>query len=353
VLQARGAAIAQKLAAEAPVGTKLAARVLLKPDWTGVAQGLGGGPVLVRNGKAVFRSNEAFDMQRLLARAPRSAVGQLADGRVLLVTVDGGRAGYSIGLSNFELALALQRLGAVRAMALAPDAAAETAFDGSLLSRPSGREQPVADALSLLYYGVYAPPPAAAVFSPNGDGAGDAETLSYKLVRRADVRASLVGPDGVERVVDEGPRDPGLYRFPFTGSDAAGLALPEGAWRWTVRATDETGAASSAEQLFSYDLTLGAIRVAPALLDLRRPGATLAVTAQLARAAELKLQIETAGGVVVATVAARAAAGRGEIAWDGKLAGGSPAPAGRYVAHLFATSAVGTSDLTAPFTVRR
>jgi hypothetical protein len=57
--------------------------------------------------------------------------------------------------------------------------------------------------------------------------------------------------------------------------------------------------------------------------------------------------------VGVATVATRAAAGRGEIAWDGKLAGGSPAPAGRYVAHLFATSAVGTSDLTAPFTVRR
>jgi hypothetical protein len=353
VLQARGTTVAQKLTAEAPVGTSLTARLILKPEWTGVAQALGGGPLLVKSGKAIFRSNEAFEPAQLLARTARAAVGQLADGRVLLVTVDGGRPGYSIGFSNFELALALQRLGAVWAMALAPDRDAALAFDGSLLSRPAGSEQPVADALSVMYYGVYAAPPAVPVFSPNGDAVGETQALSYKLVRRSMVRATLVGPDAVARVVDEGPREPGTYRFPFAATDATGAPLPEGAWRWTVSATDDTGASSTAERTFSYDLTLGSIGVVPALLQLSKKGAALTVTAQLTRAAELRLQIETPQGTLVATVTGRAQAGAAEVAWDGRLAGGAVAPSGRYVARLFATGAAGTSDLQVPFSIRR
>lgn len=355
VLQARGTTIAQKLTAEAPVGTAVTTRLILKPEWTGVAQALGGGPVLVKNGKAIFRSNEAFEPNQLLPRAPRSAVGQLADGRILLVTVDGDQPGYSIGLSNFELALALQRLGATWAMALAPDDAAAMAFDGTLLSRPSGREQPVADALSVMYYGVYAPPPTTAVYSPNGDGVGETQQLAYKLVRKANVRATLTGPDGVVRVVDEGPRDSGWYRFPFNGTDlVTGAVLPEGAWRWSVAITDETGAPSTADRTFSYDKTLGSIRVAPTLVRVRKTGGTLTASAQLTRPADLTLRIETVPGTVVATVAGgRRAAGDAAVTWNGRLAGGGLAPSGRYVARLVATGAAGTSDLQAPFTVRR
>lgn len=333
VLQARGATVAQKLAAEAPVGTAATARLILVPDWAGVTQALGGGPLLVKNGKAIFRSNEAFDPAPLLQRTARSAVGQLADGRVLLVTADGGRPGYSIGLSNFELALALQRLGATWAMALAPDRDAAMAFDGALLSRPAAREQPVADALSVMYYGVYAPPPVVT---------GKTQTLSYKLVRPSTVQAALVGPDGAVRVVDVGPRDPGVYSFPFPGTDPS---LPEGAWRWSVSATDDTGASSTADRSFSYDLTLGSIQADS------RNGA-LAVTAQLTRPAALKLQIETPAGTVVATVSGKGQTGAATVDWDG-WAAGAPAPAGRYVAHLFATGAAGTSDLQVAFSVPR
>ena len=67
----------------------------------------GGGPVLVRAGKPVFRANEQFTPDQLLARTARTAVGQLADGRLLLVTVDGAQPGYSAGVTNFELALEL------------------------------------------------------------------------------------------------------------------------------------------------------------------------------------------------------------------------------------------------------
>jgi exopolysaccharide biosynthesis protein len=351
VLQARGTTIAQKLTTEAPEGTPVTARLILKPEWTGVTQAIGGGPILVKNGKAIFRSNEAFEPSGLLPRTARSAIGQLADGRILLVAVDGAQPGYSVGLSNFELALAMQRLGASWAMALAPAQASALAFDGTLLSSPA-REQPAAEALSVLYYGVYAPQLANAVVSPNGDGVGESQTLAYKLVRKANVRATLTGPDGVARVVDEGAREPGVYRFPFTGADATGAALPEGAWRWAIAATDETGAASGADRSFSLDKTLASIRVAPQTMRVKKSGGTLTVGTELSRAATLTLQIETPLGVVVDTVTERAGAGPATATWDGIAAGG-PVRSGRYVARLIAASSVGTSDLQAPFSVRR
>ena len=79
---------------------------------------LGGGPVLVKNGKAVFRSLEDFTNDQVASRAPRAGVGQLADGRIVLVAVDGNQPGYSAGMTSFELAQTLQRLGAVTAAAV-------------------------------------------------------------------------------------------------------------------------------------------------------------------------------------------------------------------------------------------
>ena len=57
VLMAAGGAAA-KLRAEAAVGAPVVVRLGLQPTWTGMAEALGGGPVLVRAGKPVFRSLE-------------------------------------------------------------------------------------------------------------------------------------------------------------------------------------------------------------------------------------------------------------------------------------------------------
>src|SRR5262249_8968625 len=83
VLQATGSAVAT-LQAEAKAGTSVSARLVLQPTWDGIGWGLGGGPVLVRDGKAVFRSGEDFTDALLADRAPRAGVGQLADGRIIL-----------------------------------------------------------------------------------------------------------------------------------------------------------------------------------------------------------------------------------------------------------------------------
>src|SRR5207237_6225754 len=94
--------------------------------------------VIVRDGKPVFRANEDFSALQLSPRSPRTAVGQRADGRILLVAVDGRQPGYSVGMTNFELALAMMQLGCVTASALDSGDSTTMAFDGQLLNRPSG-----------------------------------------------------------------------------------------------------------------------------------------------------------------------------------------------------------------------
>ncbi|HVR12397.1 MAG TPA: hypothetical protein VMS41_01350, partial [Gaiellaceae bacterium] len=71
VLVARGNAAA-KLEAEALPGTVVTLRLILQPDWSVVSDAIGGGPILVRDGVAVFRSNEAFTTSQLAPRGPRT-----------------------------------------------------------------------------------------------------------------------------------------------------------------------------------------------------------------------------------------------------------------------------------------
>ena len=242
VLVARGAQ-AGFLSAEAPVGSKVAILLTLTPPWTNVPQALGGGPLIVRGGKPVYRAFETFTSEQLVFRSARAGVGQTADGRIVLVVADGRQPGYSAGLTNFELALTMMRLGCVTASALDPGGSATMAFDGKLLSRPSdsGRERAVADALGLFYYGVYAPPLASKVLPATGSVA-----LSYKLVRPAAVTATLNGPGGAVVQLDSGARAPGSYRLNWT---AAGQ--PVGAWTFRVTADDDQGRHSVAERDFT------------------------------------------------------------------------------------------------------
>jgi hypothetical protein len=103
VLVARGAQ-AGFLSAEAPVGANVTVLLTLTPPWANVLEAVGGGPIVVREGKPVYRSLEGFTTDQLAYRHPRTGVGQTADGRILLVAVDGRQPGYSTGLTNFELA---------------------------------------------------------------------------------------------------------------------------------------------------------------------------------------------------------------------------------------------------------
>ena len=180
------------------MGTTVTFRLILQPDWAVVADAIGGGPVLVRDGVPVYRANEAFTISQIAPRNPRSAVGQLADGGILLVVVDGRQSGYSVGMTNFEMAQTLVRLGAVRGMGLDSGGSSTLAFEGAVLNRPSdgqgsGRSRPRSCCSTSVSMH---PRRAETVVSPNGDGVGEEQALAYKVVRPSNVDATLTAPDG-------------------------------------------------------------------------------------------------------------------------------------------------------------
>lgn len=238
VLVGRGAGGAGRLAEETALGMTVTVRLVLTPDWSGMADAIGPGPVLVRDGRPIFRANELFTIDHLASRRGRTAVGQLADGRIVLVAVDGRERGYSVGMTNFDLALTMSRLGAVNAIALDTGAPATVAFDGAPLNGARRWREPSVDvSLNVFYYGVYAFPPA-----PVSGG----QALAYRVARPSNAVARLIAPNGAERVLDAGFRTPGIYRFSWGASGE-----PSGTWRFVVEATDDLGRPSRAERSFT------------------------------------------------------------------------------------------------------
>jgi hypothetical protein len=352
VLVARGSS-ASKLVAEAPVGTTVTARLTFNVDWSAVTDAIGGGPVLLRAGKPVFRANEGFSAGQLAPRNPRTAVGQRADGRIILVAVDGRQPGYSVGMTNFELALTMMRLGCVTASGLDAGGSTTMAFDGELLNRPSdGAERPVAEALLVTYYGVYVPFAGTSVVSPNGDGVGERQTFAYKLVRQSNVSATLIAPDGSTRPVDSGDRAPGTYKFTWPGTRPGGSVEAEGKWRFNVSATDTTGQSSSADRLFTLNQTLANLTLNTTSTTVR---AGVRGTVTLAHPAKVVVTIQTATGIIVRRLARGVdlQPGTYSYGWNGRRDSGARAFGGRYVFRVSATNEFGTVDLPKPFTARR
>jgi hypothetical protein len=347
VLVGRGVNGAGRLATEAPVGSNVTVRLVLTPDWGGIVDAIGGGPLLVRDGRAIFRANEVFTIDQLVPRQPRSAIGQTADGGIILATVDGRRPGWSVGMTSFEMALMLRRLGAVTASGLDGGGSATMAFEGRLLNRPSdpGGERAVAESLNVFYYGVHVPELGENVVSPNGDGVAERQTFSYKIVRPSTVNARLVAPDGSQVPVDVGDRPTvGTYRFPPWTPPAL-----EGVWRFLVDSTDDLGRASTAERAFVVNNTLSSL-VVP---NVRRRS-TVRAGFTLSRPASVRVTILTANGAALRGLPARQLpAGAQTAAWNGRSTYGSLVRAGRYQLRITAVNDVGTVSLTAPFAITR
>jgi hypothetical protein len=330
VLVARGTQ-APHLSAEAPVGTTVELRPTLTPNWSGMTSAIGGGPLLVSAGKPVFRSRESFGDPVLNQRTARSAVGQLADGRILLVTVEGGGFSYSGGMTNYELALAFVHLGARTAMGLGSGTSAAMAFEGSPLTRAD--QQPISDALVFSYNGVFAAPPSSTTLSPNGDGIDDVETFSYKLVRPSQVTASVVG-SGTAHVLAQTAQQPGVYQVQWDGQGAS-----EGNWHFTVSAVDDLGRATTADRTFALNDTLGALQVTP-----RDSGLTTAF--QLAHPASVTVTLEKPNGIVVATIVSKKLdAVPQSFTYSGRTAG--------YRVRVVAVNSIGKATLVAPVGARR
>lgn len=354
VLMARGTA-AQKLAAEAVVDQPLVVRVLLQPDWAGVTQAIGGGPVLVRNGGPVFRPYEEFTTEQMLPRQPRTAVGQRADGSLVIVAVDGRSPAYSTGLTNFELARAMARLGCVTASALDAGGSTTMAFEGEVLNRPSDPEgeRAVSEGLFVLYEGVHAPAAEQPVIALNGITTGARQELAYKVVRPSTVSATLVAPDRSVTFSELLPREPGTYRYSFD-SQTFGAEPQQGRWHWVVNSTDDQGRQSAIDRGFWVNGTLSSLSTSPAVLRAGATSAMLSIEVGIASRARVKVTIESPAGAVVRTlVRGTLNPGGFTYAWDGKDATRTLVHSGAYVARVTTENAYGPMELEERFTVKR
>jgi hypothetical protein len=117
-----------------------------------------GGPRLLRDGRPdITAAAEGFDWPEDpgffyrfgLRRNPRTLAGVKSDGRLLLVTVEGRRPGYSAGASFEESAAVMAALGADAAVNLDGGGSTGLTLGSGLLTWPSDAtgERPIADAL--------------------------------------------------------------------------------------------------------------------------------------------------------------------------------------------------------------
>ena len=138
-------------------GTRVTAAVGLEPvddlprnPWRDAEDILGGGPKLVTAGRIdITGKREKVAAAFVTDRHPRSAIASLADGRVLLLVVDGRQPELSVGMSLDELARVLIELGAVEAMNLDGGGSTTMVVKGGIVNRPSDPtgERPVSDAI--------------------------------------------------------------------------------------------------------------------------------------------------------------------------------------------------------------
>jgi hypothetical protein len=343
VIQARGF-WRGRLLTEAPVGTQITVQLRIPGFPSDAADGIGGGPVLVRNGNPVWRAGEGFALSHLNGRHPRTAVGQLADGRILMVVAD-GRSSISRGLSNWELAQQMARLGAVTAMGLDGGGSSTLSFNGRVLNRPSdGSPRAVAGGLFLFYHGIYAPRASRQLITPNGDAISERTSLSAKVVRPSVLDLKLVRPNGTVAWRSRRGSQPGTFRK-VVGSPV----MPDGVWRWVVEATENaSGRVSTMTRSFKVNRTLGHLRLSRERLTVvPRRTTRVFVSAVLKRQATLGVAVLTRSGQV-RKILYQGPRGRGKHvwSWDGRGTAGVLVPGGTYVIRIRATNTFGTLTLT-------
>ena len=153
---APGAAPSGSAAGAAPSGSADAAPAQGTPTLV-----LGSGPRLLRGGRvAVAASAEGFDPPQapsffrsfVAGRNPRTLAGVRPDGTLLLVTVDGGRPGWSVGMTLTEAARLMRSLGATDALNLDGGGSSTMIVRGEVVNRPSDRvgERPVSNGVFVM-----------------------------------------------------------------------------------------------------------------------------------------------------------------------------------------------------------
>ena len=143
--------------ARAAVSTTLRAGAR-RVEPTALEAAVGGGPRLLRGGRMALGSvaegfgAPSFFQSFVASRNPRTLAGVRADGKLLLVTVDGRRRGFSAGVTLAEAARVMRSLGARDALNLDGGGSTTMTAGRRVVNRPSdpGGERAVSDGLFVL-----------------------------------------------------------------------------------------------------------------------------------------------------------------------------------------------------------
>jgi len=190
-----------------------------------------------------------------------------------------------------------------------------------------------------------------ATISPNGDGAADTATISYTMNATATVTATLLDASGVQ-LADLAPPirlAAGVHSFAFDG-----LGQPDGRYTVVIGAVGTDGASVTQPLEIGISRVLGPASLAPSVFTPNGDGAgdELTVSFQLGAPASVRVRVLREGAWVATPFAGPLEAGAGTVEWDGSKRVGN-ARDGTYTAVLEVTDAVGTSQVTLPFTLDR
>jgi exopolysaccharide biosynthesis protein len=120
--------------------------------WTlgrpGILDAVGGTPILVQDGQVVVTPACSSSLCR---SNPRTGIGVRADGKIILVVVDGRRKRWSVGPTLFGFARIMKDLGAVQALNLDGGGSTTMVVNGELVNKPSdGFERHISNAVLVL-----------------------------------------------------------------------------------------------------------------------------------------------------------------------------------------------------------
>ena len=157
----RGLQVGQQIRLETTivhrVDRRCGGKIEAAPGWGDTVEAMGGNHFTLRNGVIASPSREAYPGS--VMREPRTNVGVTADGRVLMVAVDGRQPGYSIGVRLAEMGRLMSSLGAVTAINLDGGGStlmarrSKTTRRFTVVNRPSdGRQRMATQALAAFQY---------------------------------------------------------------------------------------------------------------------------------------------------------------------------------------------------------
>jgi len=127
---------------ETATGHQPTARLPLRPVSWRPQTAVGGGPVLVQEGKVSITNNEElkFAGKAISDKHPRTAMGYTSSGELIILAVEGRFPGIAEGLSLTQTALLLQEIGCVEALNLDGGGSSCLLINGKETIKPSDKE---------------------------------------------------------------------------------------------------------------------------------------------------------------------------------------------------------------------